>query len=275
MKKNTRPVTPLGLTIRNFMISFGFAAVAIALSVLFFTVCRVENISVENTSIVPQPTILDAAGIKAGRHLYSLNTAKIKSNIVNSSPYVKSVNIERKLPSTVRILVEEYDLSYYIEYEDRYYLVTRDLLVLEETTVEDATEKGAVPLLLPKLKAPKVDKNNPDAPKVLTPMQTLTFETTADLKWSQTLLCALAETDFADKITFVDISDPFDIRINVSDKYTVRLGNEKDFEKKLSRVENALEYLSEAMYALTGILHAEKDAPVTFELTGTIDAIDP
>ena len=271
MKKNIRPVTPLSLTIRNFLISFGFTAVAIALVVLFLTACRVETVSVENTNIVPQPTILDAASIKAGRHLYSLNTTQIESNIVNSSPYVKSVDVKRKLPSTVRILVEEYDLSYYIEYESRYYLLTWDLLVLEETTVEDATEKGAVPLLLPKLKAPKVDKNNPNAPKVLTPMQTLTFETSGDLKWSQTLLGALAETDFVDEITSVDLSDPFNIRITVSDKYTVLLGNEKDFEKKLSRVENALGYLSENMYALTGILHAEKDAPVTFELTGTIE----
>lgn len=271
MKKNIKPVTPLRLTIRNFLISFGFTAVAIALAILFLTTCRVKNVSVENANIVPQPTILDAAHIKAGRHLYSLNTAKITSHIVSSSPYVKSVNIERKLPSTVRILVEEYDLSYYIEYEGRYYLVTRDLLVLEETTIEAAVEKGAVPLFLQKLKAPKVDKKNPDAPKVLTLMQNLAFDTSGNLKWSQTLLHALAQTDFADKVTSVDISDPFDIRIIVSDKYTVRLGNEKDFEKKLSRVENALEYLSESMYALTGILHAEKDAPVTFELTGTIE----
>ena len=272
MKKNIKPVSPLWLSIRNFLIAFGFTAVAIALSVLFLITCRVETVSVENNSVVPQPTVLDAANIKTGRHLYSLNKAKIQSNILNSSPYVKSVSIERKLPSTVQIWVEEYDLSYYIEYEGRYYLVTRDLLVLEETTVEDATAKGAVPLSLPKLKDPKINKENSNAPKVLTPMQTLSFKTTSDLKWSQTLLRAIAETDFADKITSVDLSDSFDIQITIWDKYTVRLGNEKDFEKKLARVENALEYLSESMYALTGILHAEKDAPITFELTGTIDS---
>ena len=48
--------------------------------------------------------------------------------------------------------------------------------------------------------------------------------------------------------------------------------NEKDFEKKLARTENALAYLSENMYALEGILHAEKDAPITFEFTGTIES---
>ena len=270
MKKMKRPVTLLAFGFRNFLISFGFTAIAVTLAVLFLIHCRVETVSVENTLVVPQPTILDAANIKAGRHLYSLNDAKIKSNIIKSSSYVKSVEIERKLPSTLRILVEEYDLSYYIEYEGRYYLITRDLLVIEETTVEDAIAKGAAPLLLPKLKDPKIDKNHPDAPKLLTPMQTLAFKNTSDLAWSQALLHALSKMDFSDRITSVDISDPFDIRIVVSDKYVVRLGNEKDFEKKLGRVENALEYLSETMYALTGILHAEKDAPITFELTGTI-----
>lgn len=271
MKKHAKPVMPTTLRFRNFLITFGFTVAAIILSVWFLVACRVETVLVENTIAVPQPTILDAANVKAGRHLYAVSEAKIERRIKGSSSYVKSITIKRELPSTLRILVEEYDLSYYIEYEGRYYLLTHELLVLEETTPEDAVLKGAVPLLLPKLKAPKTSKEDSNAPKILETMETLEFETKTDLELSQTFLRALAKTDFADAVTSVDISDSLCLQISVSDKYTVLLGNEKDIENKLSRVENALTYLSETMYGLTGILHAEKDAPISFEITGTIE----
>jgi cell division septal protein FtsQ len=60
---------------------------------------------VENAIAVPQPTILDAANVKAGRHLYSVGEAQIERRITASSPYVKSVTLKRKLPSTLRILI--------------------------------------------------------------------------------------------------------------------------------------------------------------------------
>jgi hypothetical protein len=101
-------------------------------------------------------------------------------------------------------------------------------------------------------------------------MQTLEFQDKTDLALSQRFLLALANSDFAEEITAVDLSDHFNLQVQISDKYTVLLGNEKDFEKKISRTEHALDYLSESMYALTGILHAERDVPVTFEFTGTI-----
>ena len=272
MKKHAKPVMPAALILRNFLISFGCIAVAVAVSVWFLLACRVKTVLIENNAAVAQPTILDAANVKSGRHLYALSEAKIERRIKESSSYVKSITLKRELPSTLRILVEEYDLSYYIEYEGHWYLLTSELFILEETTPEDATEKGAAPLSVLPVKAPQTPKDEPDAPKLLTPMETLAFQTKSDLAWSQTLLAAIHKTSFADRITEVDLSDPFSIKLVVSGKYPVLLGNEKDFEKKLARTENALAYLSENMYALEGILHTEKDAPITFEFTGTIES---
>ncbi len=271
MKKHAKPVSPIGLLIRNFFITFGFTAITIVLVIWFLTACRVKTLVVENNDAVLEPTILDAANVKSGRHLYAISEAKIEHAVTQKTPYVKSITLKRELPSTLRILVEEYDLSYYIEYESRHYLVTSELLVLEETTVDDAKAKGAVPLYLPKIKDPKTSKDEPDAPKLLTPMQTLAFDDKEALSWSLSLLSDIKKADFFDDIDAVDISDPFGLRLEVAGKYTVLLGNEKDFSAKLSRAENAIAYLSESMYGLKGVLHAQKDGPVTFEFTGTIE----
>ncbi len=275
MKKEIRPPSPAALKLRNFLIVFAFTAVTLLVTIAFLLFCRVETVVITGAEAVPQPMIMDAAAIKAGRHLFGINQSKIEGDILEKSPYIQSVSFRRKFPSTIEIHIEEYDLSYYIEYEDRYYLITSDLFILEETTPEDAAQKGAVPLTLPKIKDPKVSKENPDAPKVLTPMTTLTFDTKTDKEWVLSLLSAIDETAFRKKITSVMLHDPFDFRLYVSGKYTVLLGNRKDFEQKLLRVEHALSHIHETMYGLTGIFHAEKDAPVTFALTGVTDENTP
>ena len=274
MKKSATPITPSVLRFRRFWILFGFFAVAVLFSAYFLIFCRVQTISVENTAIITEQAVLDAVDIQAARHLYAVSEAKIERAVMKGSPYVRSVTIKRDLPSTLRILVEEYDLAYYIEYEKRYYLITDEFLILEETTPEEAAAKGAVLLKLPKLKDPEPPEDDPDAPKVLTPMETLVFAVKADKAWSLSLLSAIRETAVSESITAIDISDPFDLHLQIADKYTILLGNERDFAKKLSRAKRALEYLSESAYGLTGILHVQKDAPVTFEFTGVIENVD-
>ncbi len=271
MKKTVRPVTPAFLRLRNFFITFSVIAIAAALSIWFLISCRVETVTVETTLFVPQPTILDAANIKTGRHLYGISDAKIEQKITEASPYVKSVTLKRKLPSAIQICVEEYDLAYYIEYAERYYLVTDEFLVIEETTPMDAAEKGAIPLMIPKLKDPKATKEDPDPPKILKSGTMLTFDVKTNKAWSLTLLSMINATDFSEQITAIDLSDAMSLKLNVKGKYEVLLGNEKDFEKKLSRVENTLAYLDTSMQALVGILHAEKDAPITFTFTGVTE----
>ncbi len=271
MRKNVTPMTPTALLLRNGFIIFLFLTAAVLGSVFFLTRCRVKTVVVENEGYVPEPVILDAVTIKRGTHLYAVDEEKIEAAIVEASSYVKSVTLKRKLPSELQIWVEEYILAYYIEYEDIYYLITDDLIVLEATTPEDAMAKGAIPLTIPKLKDPKATKEEPNPPKILTVGKRLAFDKTEDLAWVKKLLSAIRSTDFADRITKIDLSDPYSLRLSVENKYEVRLGGERDFEKKLSRVENALHYLEASLYALKGILHAEKDQPITFSFTGVIE----
>ncbi len=268
MKQKAKPVSPAALRLRNGFTIVFFTVTAILLAVWFLVFCRVKTVIIQNDGITPQPTILDAASVKSGRHLYAVSEAKIAREIIEACPYVKSVTLKRKLPSTLQICIEEYDLAYYIEYGERYYLVTDDFLVIEETTPADAAEKGAIPLSIPKLKDPTATKDEPDPPKVLEAGTTLTFDVKADKAWSLTLLESIRQTDFYGTVTAIDLSDPMDLTLSVSGKYEVRLGTEKSLEKKLSRVENALRYLSESANVLVGIIHARQDAPITFTFTG-------
>ncbi len=271
MKQKATPVSPAALRFRNGFTIFFFTATAILLTVWFLVFCRIKTVTVSNDGITPQPTVLDAASIKAGRHLYAVSEAKTARKIMEASPYVKSVTLKRKLPTTLQICVEEYDLAYYIEYGEHTYLVTDEFLVIEETTPAEALEKGAIPLSIPKLKDPQATKEDPDPPKILKVGTTLNFDVKADKAWSLALLESIRKTDFYDAVTAIDLSEPMNLTMSVSGKYEVLLGNEKDFEKKLARIENALDYLAESAGVLVGVLHAEKDAPITFTFTGVTE----
>ena len=271
MKKNAKPMSAASLRFRNFLIAFCFVAAALGLSAYFLFMCRVETVLVKNTVTVPQPVIMDAANVKAGRHLFAISRAKIERAIIDSSPYVKSVTLERKLPSTLHICIEDYKTAYYIEHKGEYYLLSDKLFVIEKTTPEDALDLGAAPLMLPELKEYKKPEDENEPFEEVHLRETLAFKVKTDLAWCEKLLDAIADTDFADMITSVDLADPFDLTVIVSEKYTLHLGNEKNFAAKLARCENAIHYLTENMYGVRGIIHATDNAPVTFEITGVAE----
>lgn len=271
MKKNIKPTGILALRFRNAMIRLLFFCIAVLVCAWFLLECRVQTLTVENLNHVAEPTVIDAVNIRPGRHLFAIREKKLVSNVTACSPYIRSVSFKRTLPTTVTISVEEYDLAYFIFFEGTYYLLSADLIVLEETTPEDAAYYGAAPLLMPPITAPKPEKDAPEnVPVKLILGKTPTFKTKSDLAWSQALLKSIHTCGFSDKITSVDISDPFEIRLSVSDKYEILLGNEKDMDKKLARVNDALNYLSESIYGVKGTIFARSDAPVTFEIKGTI-----
>lgn len=272
MKKDIKPTTILALRFRNAVIRLLFVTVAVVTALFFLFECRVRSVMVEGLVHVPEPAIMDTAGIRVGRHLYAISESKLARNITESSPYVRAVTLERTLPHTVTIRVEEYDLAYYVFFEGVYYLLSDDLLILEETTPEDAAELGAVPLLTQPIKPPKLPKDAPkDTPIRLTVGERIAFVTKSDLEWTQELLDAIRMTDYADNVTSIDLSDRYELSLTVSDKYTVLLGNEKDFARKLTRVGGALRHATETMFGVTGTVYARSDAPVTFEITGVIE----
>ncbi len=268
MNDKKTPPSPASLLFRNALIIISFVALGALCVWYFLSALRVEIVLVEDEKLVPETVVLEAADIPTGRHLYGLDDEKIEREILETSPYVKSVTIERKWPKTVIIRLTEHRLSYYITYEEKTYLITDELMVMEETSEDAARLKGAIPLSLPKLADPKKTKEDPDPPKILKHGQTLSFSVQSDLAEVKEILSLLADTPFFEDLTAIDLCDPFAYTIDVSGDYHVKLGNKRDLEKKLSRVENALRYLEESMPALKGILYATKDSPVTFSMTG-------
>lgn len=67
---------------------------------------QIKNIEIKVTGGVSRSEVLEWAGVKPGMNLMSLNLAHVRSRL-GRMPYIASVVVDRHLPSTLRIEVEE------------------------------------------------------------------------------------------------------------------------------------------------------------------------
>lgn len=84
-------------------------AVVVALTGGVTVFFRVETVTVTGNHRYTQEEIIAASGIKTGDNLYALNKVRIDRSIRTKLPYVGELTINRALPSTIVITVDEWE----------------------------------------------------------------------------------------------------------------------------------------------------------------------
>ena len=84
-------------------------AVVVALTVGATVFFRVEQVTVSGNRRYTEEEIIAASGIELGDNLYSLNKVRIDRNIRTTLPYIGEMSINRVLPSTIVIRVDEWE----------------------------------------------------------------------------------------------------------------------------------------------------------------------
>ena len=262
MKNKQKYCTVGALRIRRILIITVITAIALAAVIYFSVFCRVKLVTVENNEKVSDPIILTSLDIRPYRHLYSISTGKTEKEILALSPYVKSVRLERNLPSELIIILEEYTARYYIVEDDLCYLVSDTLFVLEEIPLYevDTTE-------LAYLKIPEIDKTK-DRFGI---GKTIRFTDTENTAYVSDLLKCVSESPLSDSLSALALDQKANITAEIDGKYRVKLGNSKDMTEKLELCRAAVLYLQENMSGVRGTLHAWSTEKVTFEITGVAE----
>ena len=96
-------------------------AVVIGLSVFF----KVDRVVVYGNDAYSAWTIQEASGIEDGENLLTIGRPRACGKIITALPYVKTARIGIKLPDTVNIYIEEFDVSYAIaDANEDWWLIT-------------------------------------------------------------------------------------------------------------------------------------------------------
>lgn len=103
------------------------AAVILSLTV-FFNITAIE-VDVSQSQYTAEQ-VRAAGGIEEGDNLFLMNRADVAEEIGHKLPYAGEVTVKRKLPSKVRIYVEDSTIANAVKYNDEYVLLNENYKVL-------------------------------------------------------------------------------------------------------------------------------------------------
>ena len=115
--------------------------VIVAALTLFF---RVDAIVVTGQRTYTEAEIQAAAGVEIGDNLYLLNKHEVAARIVKTLPYIESIRINRKLPDTLLISVQECSRPMALVQDGYTWLISCRGKIVEQLAGEDSGDYGRI-----------------------------------------------------------------------------------------------------------------------------------
>lgn len=207
---------------------FGFLFTA-AVCVIFIVGCvslffKVSTILVEGVTVYNGDAIREASGIRLNQSLYALDKAAIEKSVIANYPYIKNVHVDRRIPTTVALIIEEDEPHYYFELTGEYFVLSDTLRVMEYT--EDIAE-----LLI---REPNIIKLNTQRIIYAVVGQQIIFENGDYFEYAQEMLATFLGSELSDKINIIDFSDKFNIFIMYDGRFKIEFGNIENIAIKIN-----------------------------------------
>jgi len=250
------------------------AVVALAVTVVMGLLCAlclflyarsflgIKRFELEGMSRYAEIDVVEASGLKLGDRLYTLDFDRVEEKILEECPYLESVKISARFPHTVRFSVEERIPEWYLDIAGDYYVLDHTLTVITEVSSEEGLIKEGVT----KLRLPNVTRvMKGELPEFAT-KDGERDET--ELRKTLELITTVRGSSFKKRITELDLSDRFHIRMTVDGSYYVSLGDANGLEAKLRKVEELLNSEIAKQYPSAEVDASNIGIPATFKPIG-------
>lgn len=225
-------------------------ALGVGCAAAFF---KVRTITVEGAGQYDAGLLAEASGIHAGDGLYALDKVAIRTSIMEAYPYIDSVRIIRQLPSGVLIRVTEEPPSYYFELEGELFVLSEELRVLERS--DDRTA------LLHRYPNLIEIRTLPVSSAIVG--RTLRFTGKTANVYAKDMLKLFLDGELGDRITMVDFSSRFDIRVVVDDRLTIEVGDAENLEMKIRFAMEIMQKINERYEATINVENEEAYVIIT------------
>ncbi len=250
-----KPFNRSRLLLRLATVAAVVIAVVLGISVFF----RVEIITVTGNHKYSAWVIREASGIQEGENLLTFSQPRAASRIKKQLPYVNTARIGIKLPNTVQIFVEEFDVVYAAKSSDHnWWLIRSDGVVTERTDAGsasdyteligfllDAPEVGkaakALEETVPETTAP--EEESPDTESEAVPELPVTFTSKQRMETALQVLQYLEKFDLIGGIASVDVTNMGEIQLWYQDQYQVILGDGSRLEYKVECMKKTIDQL--------------------------------
>lgn len=205
---------------------------------LFF---RVDEIVVTGQKRYTAEEIRAASGVEPGSNLYLLNKYGIVRSILRELPYIENIRVNRKLPDTLVIEVQESGRPFALVQDGSAWLVSVNGKIVEQLPEGQAGSYGRISGC--ELLAPSVGTN-------------IALATEYSLQQSSLLdlLAALDGAGLTENVDGIRMDDLSDLNMDYMGRFTVRMAYGADYEWELKKLTLTL-----------------ADDKIQSNMTGTID----
>lgn len=193
--------------------------IILAIILLFAPFMQIRKITCKGNTQISYEEIVKLSKINIGDNIIRINKNKAIDAIINNIPYIKSVEIDRKFPSTLNIKIVECQIHAYIEQDSKYFYMDEDGKILE------ITDK------LPENKVPSLTGVG---------IKNAIVNETADLKNPEQLECyklivnTLENSRFRAMVTDIDVTDTNKTSFTVNKTLKIILGDTQDLDYKIN-----------------------------------------
>lgn len=114
----------------------GIFSIIIMISILV-TLCfnldyfDIGEIGVVGNSTLTSEEIIKLSELSNGNNIFKFQSNTVKSKVLRN-PYILDVKIQRRLPNIVNLMVSERKAMFYVQYDDSFYIVDSNAIVLEK-----------------------------------------------------------------------------------------------------------------------------------------------
>lgn len=208
-KKRRRMISRIGIAVLVLL------AIVFAPTIFF----QVSKINVTGDTRYTSEQLIKSTGVKQGDNMFFLDTKQIAADLKDEYPYLDTVKLRRKLPSTLQIEVSDRTAALSIEQNGKYLILDMSGKVLEKTK---SAAKGT----------PKVTG---------VPMKGLHVGDTVDEDKYGKAASVMKLLELTDQygmkkyIKTIDVEKAYDVRVTYDKRYTILLGalEESNLEHKI------------------------------------------
>ena len=223
------------LKIKEFLLSKRFFAMLMAFMCLLSLIClasvvfrfvRVRKFEIKGVTDYSVSELVSASGIRRGDMMYRINEKQAAEKLLEGCPYLKDAKVTRKFPNKICFEVNDRALGWYIQIGYDFYAIDYDMIVLLETPDEQALiDKGLTKLVLPELES-----------AVCGYIPSFGNDDEHLIEQTLKIIHTFRSHDIKSRLTYLDLTNRFEIKMTVDSTFDVNLGDTSDIEDKLRTI---------------------------------------
>jgi len=210
-------------------------ALAVVICIIFGLFCggiyellfQVRSVDIQGSSLYDSRQVLAVSGLEMeNMRMYDFRKQEVVDQITLHCPFIRSVTLERNLPDTVSLILEDDRIQYCANVFGEIVALSDSLRVLG--TLGAAEAEQYVLLRLPEVTHAVAGR-------------TLVFAEERDERYIRLVLSEMTGSRLADRISYIDLRDEHDVVMYCDGMYSLEFGNTADMKLKLRRAQTVID----------------------------------